>query len=153
MPSSVGAAGQARKPAVPGAQPEAVLDVVLFSSGVTGLWRVLQVAPVAEGHSLGPHYRQLVLPHPLLLLFLVPVFEASHRFPGSAQGLGLHAPALLSLHGLPGSAQRGGPKTQDFFSVANPTLLCLFIKLKRENFSNPQHLSYSNVRVSKGRCV
>ena len=64
VPSSVGAAGQARKPAVPGAQPEAVLNVFLFSSGVTGLWHVLQVAPVAEWHSLGPHYRQLILPAP-----------------------------------------------------------------------------------------
>lgn len=64
MPSSVEATGQARKPAVPGAQPEAVLDVSLFSSGVTGLWHVLQVAPVAEWHSLGPHYRQLILPAP-----------------------------------------------------------------------------------------
>lgn len=33
--------GQARKPAVPEAQPEAMLDVSLSSSGVTGLWDVL----------------------------------------------------------------------------------------------------------------
>lgn len=48
-----------------------------------------------------------------------------------------YAPALLSLHSLPGSAQRGGPKTQDFFSVANPTLLSFYQVEERKFQQSP----------------
>lgn len=130
-------------------------SISLSSSGVTVLWQVPRVTPVAvlNGTKFPP--QAALLPLALSTSFLLPVLWASHRSLGSAQGLGLDSClsdfSPLVCQGLP---WRGGPKIQDFVSSqSHPQLSFCHFKLGETKLKHSSAFELFKFWGQKGQCI
>lgn len=136
VPRSRGLGGKTGKPAVPGAQTEAALDLLPW---LRGYWSVAGTTSrpcgCSQWHSLHSHHRQRFL----LRLFLLPVLWATSRSPGSPQGLGLQTPALVTFPSSPSARACPGEVDQRprtfLSSQSHPPVVFLPVQVAREETS------------------